>query len=127
MRIGSELQQALTSFWEIECEVVRIGKQADQGNAVELVRIRRQLVNQFAELGKAIEQDPFLQSDADLMAQATRLFSAFRSQHALNQASWPAVMVRDNVAGYRETSRQVAERSRQFWQWVEGELGYRRS
>lgn len=126
MRIGSALQQALANFWEVECEVVRIGRQADQGNAVELVRIRRQLVNQFAELGRAIEQDPFLQSDPDLMTQATRLFSAFRSQHALNQASWPAVMVRDNIAGYRETSQQVAERSRQFWQWVEPELGFKR-
>ncbi|MBT2186988.1 hypothetical protein [Sphingobium nicotianae] len=126
MPIGSELQGALRSFVAVEREIVALGERADPTKAAEFVNMRRDLVMEFAKLGMALSNDPYLVANPDQMTQVTRLFSAFRAANSINQADWPAIRVRDNPEGYKDACRPVAERSGAFWQWVERELGHRR-
>lgn len=126
MTIGTELVEALRSFAAVEKDIVAAGQRADNDIAVELVRVRRELVLEFASLGKALEQDPLLKAHPDKMTEGTRLFSAFRSANSINQANWPAIRVRDEREAYRGASMPVVDRSRAFWGWVDRELGFRR-
>ena len=126
MPTGNELDQALRSFAEVERWIVQLDTRADATNALAFVNMRRDLVMEFAKVGKALEQEPWLVANPDKMTQVTRLFAAFRTQNALNQADWPVIRVRDDPAAYACASRPVGERSAAFWQWVEQELGFRR-
>lgn len=126
MAIGAELEDALRSFATAERDIVAVGQLKDGDNAMELVRVRRDLVLQFAKLGNALAQDPLLTSNPEKMTEGTRLFAAFRSANSINQANWPAIRVRDEREAYRSASQPVVERSRAFWAWVDRELGFRR-
>jgi hypothetical protein len=126
MAMSAELEGALRSFATAERDIVAAGQRKDGDNAMELVRLRRDLVLQFAKLGNALEQDPHLKANPDKMTEGTRLFAAFRSANSINQANWPAIRVRDEREAYRSASLPVVERSRAFWAWVDRELGYRR-
>ena len=125
MPIGTALHSALESFAAVERSIVDIARHIDGSNAVDFVRLRKQLVMEFASVGSAIEKDPWLSSNPDMLQQATRLLSAFRSQNSINQANWPVVRVKDNLAEYQIAARPVAERSGAFWQWCERELGFK--
>lgn len=126
MAIGAELEDALRSFATAERDIVSAGQLKDGDNAMELVRVRRDLVLQFAKVGNALEQDPHLKAYPDKLTEGTRLFAAFRSANSINQANWPAIRVRDEREAYRSASQPVIERSRAFWAWVDQELGFRR-
>jgi hypothetical protein len=126
MAIGAELEDALRSFAIAERDIVSAGQLKNGDNAMELVRVRRDLVLQFAKVGNALEQDPHLKAHPDKLTEGTRLFAAFRSANSINQANWPAIRVRDEREAYRSASQPVIERSRAFWAWVDQELGFRR-
>jgi hypothetical protein len=126
MSIGPALIDALKSFASIEQDLIALGKRADATTANDFVRVRRQLVMAFAEVSAAFEKDPWLIAEAHLMHQAQRLLAAFRSQNAINQANWPVVRVRDNLAEYQIAARPVGERSRDFWDWLAFELRFER-
>lgn len=126
MSIGAALIEALKGFAAVENQIVTLSRTVDAEGALHFVRLRRQLVMAFATLGNALENDPWLKVRPDLLQQATRLFSAFRAQNSINQANWPAVRVKDNVADYQIAARPVGEKSREFWQWIDRELGFRR-
>jgi len=126
MAIGAELTQALRSFAKLEREIVELGRHVDPDNAVDFVRMRRQLVMGFAELGAAMEKDLWLLSQPEALHQGRQLFSAFRAANSINQANWPVVMARDDPKGYEVAARPVGEKSRAFWGWVERELGYKK-
>jgi len=116
----------LKAFASIEHDLIALGKRADAATAAEFVRVRRQLVMGFAEVSAALEKDPWLTAQTHLMNQAQRLLAAFRSQNAINQANWPAVRVRDNLAEYQIAARPVGDRSRDFWDWITFEFGFER-
>ena len=126
MAAGRELNEAFQSFASTERDIVAFGRNMTAANAMDFVRMRRELVLEFARLGTALEADPLLVANPDLKAQGLRLFSAFRAQNSINQANWPAIRVRDDLDGYRSSSVPVAEASRSFWAWVETELGFKR-
>lgn len=125
MAIGAELMTALRSFAAVEDEILAVGR-GEGDIAADLVRVRRDLVLEFARLGNGLEQDTHLKSHPDKLTEGTRLFSAFRSANSINQANWPAIRVRDDREGYRRASAPVVERSRAFWDWVARELDFRR-
>lgn len=126
MAIGAKLSEALISFTRTEGDIVAFGQNLTPANAMEFVRLRRELVLEFAKLGTALEVDPLLTANPDLKTQGLRLFSAFRSQNSINQANWPAIRVRDDLENYRISSKPVVEASRNFWGWIEKELGFKR-
>lgn len=123
MSIGPELTEALRSFARVERDIVALGQGRNGDNASELVRVRRELVLEFARLGQALEKDPYLQANPAKLTDATRLFAAFRSQNSINQANWPAIRVRDNQEDYKIASQPVGEKSRAFWGWIAQEFG----
>jgi len=123
MNAGTALAEALRSFAAVEHEIVAHDRLGEDGDPADLVRLRRELVMQFAAIAPALEADAALRADPARLAQATRLLSAFRSQNAINQADWPAIRVRDDRASYRASAQRVADRSRAFWQWIGDELG----
>jgi hypothetical protein len=126
MRIGTALTKSLQSFAALEKEIVALGQRVDASSAVEFVRLRKQLVLAFADVGAALEKDEWLKGQPGKLEQGLRVFSAFRAQNSINQANWPAVRVKDAVSDYQIAARPVAEKSRDFWKWVEEELGYRK-
>jgi hypothetical protein len=126
MAISAELAQALRSFSAIERDIVTLGQKVDAQTAVEFVRARRQLVIGFAEVGSALDKDAWLATRPDILHRGRQLFSAFRAQNSINQANWPVVRARDDPAGYQVGARPVAEKSREFWRWVETDLGFNR-
>jgi len=123
MNASPALANALRAFASVERQIVALSDHRDITDPGELVRLRRQLVDEFAAISAALEREPALRADPDRMAQATRLLSAFRTQNAINQAEWPAIRARDDTENYRRASRRVSEQSQIFWQWVDRELG----
>jgi hypothetical protein len=126
MQIGPELNRALREFATVERNILAAANQASGYDAGALVRARKDLVLAFATLGRALEHDPKLASTREQLSEATRRFAAFRTQNSINQADWPAIRARDNLAAYRQSSSLVAEKSRAFWQWVERETDFRK-
>ncbi|BAK65923.1 MULTISPECIES: hypothetical protein [Sphingobium] len=119
MRAGAVLTDALKSFAAVEKRIVELGPRLEPSTASEFVMLRRDLVLEFARLGNALETDPQLKAEPELLAQGTRLLAAFRTENSRNQADWPVIRVRDNVQQYRIAAQSVAHSSRAFWQWVE--------
>lgn len=125
MTIGAELTQALRNFATVEQQIVKLGQRVDPDNALEFVRMRRQLVMGFAEINAALDKDPWLNARPEILQQCRQLFSAFRAANSINQANWPVVKARDDPKGYQIAAAPVGEKSRAFWRWVEKELGFR--
>lgn len=126
MPIGSELVAALKQFSALEVEIVELGGRVDPDNAREFVRMRRDLVMNFAHVGKAMDEDPWLAANPDVLSRGRRFFAEFRTANSLNQANWPVVRAKDDAAAYAKAAAPVGEKSRAFWQWVESDLGFRR-
>jgi hypothetical protein len=126
MTIGAELAQALRNFATLEQQIVTLGQRVDPDNALDFVRMRRQLVMGFADINAALDKDPWLSSRPETLHRGRQLFSAFRAANSINQANWPVVKARDDPKGYQVAATLVGEKSRAFWRWVEGELGFRR-
>ncbi len=126
MAIGRELTQALRRFADLERQIVLLGQRVDADNALEFVRMRRQLVMGFADVGAALEKDPWLATRPDVIQHGRQLFSAFRAANSINQANWPVVKARDDPRGYEVAARPVGDKSRAFWHWIEKELGFKR-
>ncbi|MBN8818301.1 MAG: hypothetical protein J0I80_06230 [Sphingomonas sp.] len=126
MPIGAELDAALRAFAQTEREIVTLGERLTPETTTDFALLRRDLALCFARVGAALEADPFLKADAALLTQATRLLSAFRTQNAINQADWPVIRVRDDMAGYRQAVKTLVERSGDFWHWVAQRLGFDR-
>ena len=116
---SERLHQALTSFAKVECGIVAFGMEGDTERAIELVRLRKLMVEQFAIVGSALEADENLSADPQLKRELLRLFSAFRSANALNTAEWPAIRVRDDVERFRRAANSVGLASRAFWHQIE--------
>jgi hypothetical protein len=126
MAIGAELAQALRNFANQERDIVQLGQRVDPDNALEFVRMRRQLVMCFADVGAAMEKDAWLTAQPEIMQEGRQLFSAFRAANSINQANWPVVKARDDPKGYGVAARPVGEKSRAFWAWAERALGFRK-
>ena len=126
MAIGAELTHALRNFSAVEREIVGSGQRVSPDNALEFVKQRRQLVLCFADLGNALEKDPWLSTQPDIIRAGRQYFSAFRAANSINQANWPVVKAKDDPDGYRVAARPVGEKSRAFWAWAEQELGFKR-
>jgi hypothetical protein len=127
MAIGAELAQALRNFAKQEGDIVKLGQHVDPENALEFVRMRRSLVMCFADVGAAMEKDPWLVAQpAETIQQGRQLFSAFRAANSINQANWPVVKARDDPHGYQVAARPVGDKSRAFWAWVEKDLGFKK-
>jgi len=126
MAVSAELILALKRFAAVERQIVTLGQRVDPANALEFVRMRRQLVMGFAEVGMALEKDPWFADRPDALRQGRQLFSAFRAANSINQANWPVVKAKDDPRAYEVAARLVADKSRAFWNWIEKELGVTR-
>jgi hypothetical protein len=126
MAIGRALQRALQSFAQTESEIVAFGRGADASKALEFVHMRKRMIAEFAALRDALENDPYLKANDARKTEILRLFSAFRTQNAINQANWPAIRVKDNLPDFRIAAQAVGPFSQAFWSWIEKEFGYRR-
>jgi hypothetical protein len=123
--IGADLTRALRSFATVEQDIVTFGQTMDAGKASAFVHRRRDMAHEFAVLRNALEQEPLLIAQPELMTQALRLLSAFRARNSINQAEWPAIRVRDEPARFRIAARSVSAAARDFWRWIDQTLGYR--
>ncbi len=124
--IGKALDESLRSFATVEDEIIAFGVGADASKALEFVQKRKQMIGEFARLRDALEGDPHLASNQEIKSEVMRLFSAFRTQNAINQEEWPAILVRDNLPAFREAAKSVGPFSRAFWDWARKELGHSR-
>lgn len=126
MPLGANLMSALQTFAAVERDIIAFGRGADATKALEFVQRRKQMVLEFAHLRDALESEPVLLANPRLKTEIMRRFSAFRSENAINQAEWPAIRVRDNLAQFRIAAQSVAGPAQAFWTWIEQELGYKR-
>ena len=55
-----------------------------------------------------------------------RLFSSFRYAIGQHQASWPAVIIDDNMRDYKASAQATYAKSDQFWFWCRQNLGFTR-
>lgn len=124
MPIGADLANALRSFAAIENDIITFGQTMDASKASAFVERRREMAHEFAVLRNALEQEPLLIDDPERMTEALRLLSAFRASNSINQAEWPAIRVRDDPAAFRIAAQAVATCARDFWRWMERELGH---
>jgi hypothetical protein len=112
---SDRLTAALKTFAEAERGIVDFGRVGDSGRALELVRMRKQMVIEFAALGAALEEDGYLERHPDVKTDVLRLFAAFRTANAINTAEWPAIRVRDDVTQFQAAAQNVARASQAFW------------
>ncbi|MCW2337968.1 hypothetical protein M2337_002201 [Sphingobium sp. B2D3A] len=124
--LSSDLAELLRAFSATETEIVQLGTIAQAARMHELLQLRRQFVEQFGLVSAALQREPILLASPALMTQAMRLLAAFRSRNAINQADWPVIRVRDDPIAYREASQHVKDASRDFWDWIETAVGFRR-
>jgi hypothetical protein len=116
---SDRLSQALNSFAEVERDIVEFGRVGDAGTAADLIRLRRQLVAEFAKLGSALETAPCVARDADTKTEILRLFSAFRAANSINTAEWPVIRVRDHITEYKVAVQSVGKASEAFWRRIQ--------
>jgi hypothetical protein len=126
MATGRALEEALKSFAKVENEIIAFGRGADGSKALEFVHLRKRMINEFAALRDALENDPYLKANEERKTEVMRPFSAFRAKNAINQADWPAIRVKDDPPAFRIAAQSVAPLSQAFWAWIEREFGYRR-
>ena len=126
MPIGAELANALRAFAAIENDIITFGQTMDASKASAFVERRREMAHEFAVLRNALEQEPWLVDRPERMTEALRLLSAFRASNSINQAEWPTIRVRDDPAAFRIAAQTVAAAARDFWRWVDRELGHMR-
>jgi hypothetical protein len=126
MAMGRSLQESLETFAKVESEIVAFGRGADGSKALEFIHLRKRMINEFAALRDALENDPYLKANEERKTEVMRRFSAFRAQNAINQADWPAIRVKDDPPAFRIAAQSVAPLSQAFWDWIEKEFGYRR-
>jgi len=119
---SERLAQALRSFAQVERGIIEFGLVGDSGRALELVRMRKQMVTEFATLGSALEGEPYLNERPDMKTEILRLFAAFRTANAINTAEWPAIRVRDDVGQFKIAAQGVGKVSQAFWSKVKAEL-----
>jgi len=119
---SERLDEAMKAFARVERGIVEFGMAGDTQHAVELIRLRKQMITEFAALSAALEADPFLAERREAKTDLLRLFSAFRTANALNTAEWPAIRVRDDVPSFRAAATSVGHASRAFWRRIEQEL-----
>lgn len=119
---SDRLARALKAFAETERGIIEFGRVGDTSRALELVRMRKQMVIEFAALGTALEQDPYLVEHPDVKTEILRLFSAFRTANAINTAEWPAIRVRDDVDQFKVAAQGVGRASQAFWSRIKSEL-----
>lgn len=112
---SDRLTAALKTFAEAERGIVDFGRVGDSGRALELVRMRKQMVIEFAALGAALEEDDYLERHPDVKTDVLRLFAAFRTANSINTAEWPAIRVRDDVTQFQAAAQNVARASQAFW------------
>ncbi len=97
----------------------------DAGKASAFIHRRRDMAHEFAVLCNALEREPLLITQPELMTQALRLLSAFLARNSIKQVECPAIRVRDEPALFRIAARSVAAAARDFWRWVDQTLDYR--
>jgi hypothetical protein len=112
---SERLVQSLKSFAQTEREIVEFGRVGDASKALDLVRLRKQLIAEFATLGTALETEPDLAQDANAKTEILRLFSAFRAANSINTAEWPVIRVRDHLTEYRSAVQNVGQAAQAFW------------
>jgi hypothetical protein len=126
MAIGRALREALQSFAKVEDEIIAFGRGANASKALEFVQIRKRMIGEFAGLRDALESDPYFIANEERKTEIMRLFSAFRTKNAINQADWPAIRVKDNLPAFRIAAQSVGPVSEAFWGWIKREFGYKR-
>ncbi len=114
----TELLAALNRLRDIHGRIGENIGDLEQDRRRELVNTRRELADCMAAVSAPAEVLFLGLSNADVLGEYRRLFSAMRSSAALHQASWPAVSVTDDIPAYAKSADQVRDAHRTFDQWV---------
>jgi hypothetical protein len=124
--ITSALHDALKTCSGIEREIVALGKRTDPARKLDLVKCRRRFAETIGELALLLDADVELQKNPDKRQEMGRFFSSFRYAIGQHQASWPAVIIDDNMRDYRASAQTTYAKSDQFWLWCRQNLGFTR-
>ena len=120
------LTRELDVLEAVQVKLAGIADRTDEDRRHDLIRLRRELALQIAEVGKAAEPI-FGAADPSLARDYRNHFSRMRSATALHQANWPAVRLDVEMEPYQASALEVNEANRSFLAWVRGALDQLRS
>ncbi len=115
------LYRELSTLEAVQAELASIAERTDDARRHDLIRLRRALSLQIAEVGKVAERI-FAAAEADMALEYRSKFSRMRSAAALHQADWPAVRLGEEVEHYRASALGVRQANKEFVAWVRDAL-----
>jgi hypothetical protein len=113
------LAREIDKLEDILAQIAAVTARTDAERRKDLVALRRALSAQIHIVGQASE--PVFAGTDDLIAYRAK-FSRMRSMAAIHQASWPAIMLGERPAEYRESVRPMREANRDFIAWTRAAL-----
>ena len=120
------LARELNALEAVQAKLAGIADRTDEGRRHDLIRLRRELALQIAEVGK-IAEPIFGTAEPGLAQDYRNRFSRMRSATALHQANWPAVRLGEDMGPYQASALGVHEANKAFVAWVRGALDQLRS
>jgi hypothetical protein len=115
----ASLAREIDKLERILAQIAAVTARTDAERRKDLVALRRALAAQIHVIGQAAE--PVFAGTDDLIACRAK-FSRMRSMAAIHQASWPAIMLGERPAEYRESVKPMREANRDFIAWTRAAL-----
>lgn len=119
------LARELRALEAVQAELAGIAERTDDARRHELIRLRRQLSRQIAEVGRVAEPI-FAAAEARMAREYRSKFSRMLSAAALHQANWSAVRLDEQIENYRTSALGVGQANKEFVAWVRDALGHLR-
>ena len=116
------LREALKAYSEIERHLVGIGRAGDPSRRLELVKLRRRLVEQTGAVSLLIDRDPVLAQYPEQQRKMSQMLSDFRYAFGHHQAKWPVVSSSADVPEYVASAKETYGKADIFWAWCAANL-----
>jgi hypothetical protein len=116
--LATDLLARLDRLNALHERIGSIALSVDADRRQELVDARRELAHCIGEISQAADALLPTICDAAAITEYRQHLGAMRSSAALHQASWPAISMTADRAGYAASSGQVRDAHRAFDGWM---------
>ena len=121
--LRARVREELAQLERVQAELAKIASRTDDERKIELIQLRRELAQQIARLGQAMEQYLEKSGDRELMREFRQYYSDMRSKAATHQANWPAVRLNQADEEYQRSARAVRDANKAFTTWIRAQIG----
>jgi len=118
MESKNRIEEAVAALERIQTNLAGIASRSDAERRRDLIRLRRELAIQYAELNTLVEAWIEESKRPELRGQHRERFSRMRSAAAMHQANWPAVSLDPSSPEFQASAARVREANRTYVEWI---------